>query len=286
MQEKILVLGGTGLLGKPVTLSLQKTGYQLRLMVRNIEKARASVESSIELVPGDVTDLGALEKAMTGCHGVHISVGGSVDQLSAENVSNLAPKLGVKRITYISGATVCEDNRWFPMVAQKLNAEKAICESGVNYTIFCPTWPMEMLVRFAREGQPFMMGKQPNPIHWYAVDELGRMVAIAYQKETAVNKRFYIHGPEGIPMKEALERYCRVFHPGGKPVSVMPIWLAKLIAGLTGNKGLKFAAGLMGYFDKIGELGDPTTANQILSAPNVTFDAWMMQHQTNTGKEV
>jgi hypothetical protein len=42
---------------------------------------------------------------------VHISVGGPVDQLSAENVAMLAPKLGVERVTYISGATVAEKNR-------------------------------------------------------------------------------------------------------------------------------------------------------------------------------
>ena len=216
-------------------------------MVRNIEKAQASVEESVELVQGDVTDLDSLEKAMTDCYGVHISVGGDVDQLSAENVSKLAPKLGVERITYISGATAFKENRWFPMIAQKLNAEKVIRDSGVAYTVFCPTWPMEMLMRFARGGQPFMMGKQPNPIHWFAVDDLSRMVEIAYQKETAANKRFFIHGPQGMTLRQALERYCEVFHPDGKPVSVMPIWLAKVMGTLTGNKTMQFAAGLMGY---------------------------------------
>ena len=116
-------------------------------------------DDEIEIFPGDVTDLPSLEKAMQGCYGVHISVGGPVDQVSAENVATLAPKLGVERITYISGATVCEENSWFPMVAQKLGAEKAIQACGVAYTIFCPTWPMEQLARFARDGKAFMLGK-------------------------------------------------------------------------------------------------------------------------------
>jgi NADH dehydrogenase len=144
---------------------------------------------------------------------------------------------------------------------------------------------MEMLARFARDGQPFMMGKQPNPIHWFAAADLGRLVAIAYQKEEAANKRFFIHGPQAMTMRQALEHYCAVFHPDGKPVSVMPIWLAKVMGTLTGNKTLKFAAGLMDYFDKIGEMGDPAETNEILGGPTTTLDAWIKQRQIETAQE-
>jgi uncharacterized protein YbjT (DUF2867 family) len=219
--------------------------------------------------------LASLEKAMNGCYGVHISVGGDVDQLSAENVSALTPKLGVKRITYISGATVAEKNRWFPMVAQKLEAEKVIRKCGVAYTIFCPTWPMEQIARFARNGKPSLMGKQPLPVHFFAAVDLARMVSKAYQLEDAKNKRLYVYGPEAMTMKTALERYCAVFHPGVEKISIMPIWLAKSLGMLTGNKMLKFASSLMGYFDKTPETGDPIEANQILGAPATTLDSWM-----------
>jgi hypothetical protein len=37
---------------------------------------------------------------------------------------------------------------------------------------------------------------------------------------------------------------------------------------------------MMAYFDKAGELGDPTEANQILGAPKTTLDAWMEQKKT------
>jgi NADH dehydrogenase len=181
----------------------------------------------------------------------------------------------VERITYISGATVAEENRWFPMVAQKLEAEQAIRNCGVAYTIFCPTWPMEQIARFARNGKPSLMGKQPLPVHFFAAADLARMVSKAYQLETAKNKRFYVYGPAAMTMKTALERYCARFHPEVAKISAMPIWLAKLLGALTGNEMLKFASGLMGYFDKTPETGDPSEANQILGAPAITLDAWM-----------
>jgi NADH dehydrogenase len=262
-------------LGAPVARRLQADGFDVRLLARDPQKTRATFDESFEVVPGDVTDLDSLEKAMQGCHGVHVSVGGAVDQLSAENVAALAPKLDLERITYVSGSTVFEQNRGFSMVAQKLAAEAAIRACGVPYTIFCPTWPMEQLPRFAQGGKPMLIGKQPKPLHWFAADDLARMVSTAYQKEEAANKRFFVHGPEAMTMKHALDRYCQVFHPGGKPVSVMPIWLAKFMGILTRNAGLKFASNLMAYFDKVGELGDPTEANRILGAPATTLDAWI-----------
>ena len=228
--ERILVLGGTGLLGGPVARQLNTGGFEVRLMVRDPEKARPMFGESFEIVTGDITDLDSLERALEGCDGVHISIGGPVDQLSAENVGALAPKLGLKRITYISGSTVFEQNRWFPMTAQKLGAEKAIRACGVPYTIFCPTWPMEQLPRFARGGQPLLIGDRPNLNHWFAADDLARMVSNAYQREESANKKLFIHGPEAMTMTEALERYCRTFHPEVESVSMMPIGAARGMA--------------------------------------------------------
>lgn len=275
MTKKILVLGGTGLFGNPTSRQLKADGFQVRILARDVKKAQNIFQDGYEIIPGDVTDPAGLEKAMTGCYGVHISIGGAVDQLSAENVSTLASKAGVERISYISGATVAEKNRWFPMVVQKLEAEKAICNSGVAYTIFCPTWPMEQLSRFAQNGKPSLIGKQPLPVHFFAANDLACMVSKSYQLAEARNKRFYVYGPEAMTLKTALERYCAVFHPEVTNIGVMPAWLVKVLGTLTGNEMLKFAADLMGYFDKTPEVGDPAEANQILGAPATTLNAWM-----------
>ena len=275
MTNRILVLGGTGMFGKPTAQQLKADGFTVRLLARDVEKARNIFPDGYEIMAGDVTDLASLEKAMAGCNGVHISIGGAVDQLSAENVAALAPGLGVEHISYISGATVAEKNRWFPMVAQKLEAEKVIRSSGVAYTIFCPTWPMEQLARFAQDGKPALIGKQPHPVHFFAVPDLAHMVSKAFQLAEARNQRFYVYGPQAMTLKTALERYCAVFYPQVKKIGVMPVWLVKMIAALSGNEMFKFAANLMAYFDKTPEVGDPAEANRILGAPATTLEAWM-----------
>lgn len=277
--KKILVLGGTGMLGSPVARRLQAYGFEVRLLARDPEKARGLFGDSYEIVAGDVTDLGRLEQALEGCQGVHISIGGPFDQLSAENVVALAPRLGLERVTYNSGATAFEQNRWFPMAEQKLNAEKAIRESGLPFTIFCPTWPMEQLPRLAMGGKPLIIGDRSIPWHWFAADDLARMISNAYQGKEAMNQRLVIHGPQAMSMVEAMELYCRAFHPEVESVSMMPIEAARSMAASIGNDMLMFFAELMAYFDKVGEMGDPAEANQLLGAPTTTLDEWIERRE-------
>ncbi len=56
---------------------------------------------------------------------------------------------------------------------------------------------------------------------------------------------------------------------------MMPIDAARAMADSTGNDMLKFFAELMAYFDEVGEMGDPTEANQLLGAPEITLDEWI-----------
>jgi uncharacterized protein YbjT (DUF2867 family) len=281
--RKILVLGGTGLLGTPVARRLQADGFAVRLLARDPAKARAVFDESFEIVPGDVTNVDSLEKAQVGCDGVHISIAGPAELPAAQNVAALAPALGLERITYISGATAVEENRWFPMTAQKLAAEEAIRACGVPYTVFCPSWPMEMLPRYARGGQPLMIGDRPLPAHWFAADDLARMISAAYRRDQAANKKLFIHGPEVVTAVDALERYCRAFHPEVESVPLMPIEAARAAAAASGNQMLGFFAELMAYFDQAGERGDPTEANELLGAPTTTLDAWIAQRKRQAG---
>ena len=134
---------------------------------------------------------------------------------------------------------------------------------------------MEQLSRLAMGGKPLIIGDRPIPWHWFAADDLARMVSNAYQREEAMNQRLVIHGPQAMTMVEAMEQYCQAFHPEVESVSMMPIDAAKSMAASTGNDMLMFFAELMAYFDKVGEMGDPSEANQLLGAPTITLDEWI-----------
>lgn len=277
MQKTILVLGATGTLGQPVARALKEAGFKVRIMTRDLNKAQKFFDDSFEIVVGHPTDTCCLEEALNGCYGVHISLSPEIEQQVAEAIKQAGKRLGIERISYISGASVAEENRWFPMIDQKLLAEQAIRESGIPYTIFCPTWIMETLPMFINQGQASTLGKQPCPYHWIAAGDIGWMVSTAFGTEEAANQRFVVHGPEAIRLHEALQRYCAVIHPEIKKVSSMPFWLVKVLAIVTNNRDLKGAGEMMAYFEKVGEGNNLANVDGVLPAPTTTLDMWIQK---------
>ena len=118
---KVLVTGGTGLVGSHACRALMAGGHEVRLLVRSPDKARDFYgklgESLPELVQGDVTDLNAVKQSLAGCDGVvHAAAGtpmqiDSVEKLfnvnvgGVKNVVGSALELGIERIVYISSIT-------------------------------------------------------------------------------------------------------------------------------------------------------------------------------------
>jgi len=270
---KVLVIGASGLLARPVISQFDKDGYKLRLFSRTLNQSM--FENEYEIVNGDAYNLKDLEKAIDGCDAVHISLATSNEALATKNIVDVAGQKGIKLISKVSGCTVAEENRWFPMIENKYQAEQSIISSGIPYMIFRPSWFFETLDLMIREGKAMMLGKQPYPSHWIAAGDFARMVVSAYKNPDARNRIFFVFGQEQYVMKDLLEKYCRVRYPEIKKVSIIPIWMAKFMAILTGNKGLKEAASLFGYFEKVKEMGNSDETNQLLGNPVTTFKNWV-----------
>jgi uncharacterized protein YbjT (DUF2867 family) len=224
-----------------------------------------------------------VEKALTGCDAVHISIDHDHEDECITQVVQAAQRQRLKRITYISGTTVCEENRWFPLVDHKLKSEQVICASGIDHTIFCPGWFMEMLRRFIdspprfvkRRGLALVLGRPTQRWHFVALQDFARMVAESYRRPEAINKRFYVHGPQAFTSFEALQAYCRVLHPEITRFVHIPFWVGRVATWLRRRPDLRFATNLLAYFEKVGERGDPAEANTILGAPEITLDQWL-----------
>lgn len=277
MSQKILVIGGTGKLGEPVARQLRADGYTVRVFTRNLAQARATFGAEYEIVVGDVEDVRSLQTAMQGCFGVHINLDGhgdfDLERRGVENIARVAKQTQVERITYLSGASVVAENTWFAGTRAKLQAETALRESGVPYTIFKATFFMESLPRYVQGKRASVIGKQPSPWHWVAANDYARMVSKAYATPAAANKQFYIYGPDAYTMRQALEKYCALAQPG-VAVGDLPLWMAGLIARTSGAKELRAQLPFFEYTGRIHETGDCREANQILGAPTTTLEQW------------
>ena len=274
MSWQILVLGATGMLGQPVTHCLVDKGHKVRILVRSVEKARRIFKNTVEIVEGSALNRDDIQTAMAGCDAVHINLTQESELTATQHVIDLAPSQSLERVTYVSATTACEENRWFELVDVKMRTEDILHHSGIVHIVFCPTWVMETLHNFIHGDRAVMIvGKNPPALHFFAAADFGRMVASSYDDDRTLGKRLFIHGPEGITLPVALERFVKACHPELR-VMRMKLWQARLIAKLTGRKAMAGATRLIAYFDKVGELGDPTEANALLGAPLITLDEW------------
>lgn len=271
---KILIIGASGMLAKPVIEYLDKEKFQLRLFSRTVKNSM--FKKDYDILQGDVFNANDLERAMSGCDAVHISLSNIDEAKATEAIIESAKKNQIKIISYVSGCTVSNENRWFKMIDNKYLAEQAIIKSGIQYMIFRPTWFFESLDLMIRNGKATVIGKQPNSFHWVAAEDFARMITTAYKKSEALNKIFYILGPEPFLMKKLLEKYCRENFAGIKKVSTVPIGMMKFIAILSRNTQLKFVAEMFAYFEKVKEVCDTKETNLLLGKPEIIFDNWLL----------
>lgn len=278
------------MLGEPVARQLQKDGYAVRILARNPAKAQAKFDNTMDICQGDVEQPATLTSALEGCTGVHINLAGGpkpedyerIEHHGTANVVQMARQLGIRRLTYLSGTSVREENTWFYQTKAKFAAETAIQRSGIAYTIFRASWFMESLPLFVRGKRGAVIGEQPAPVHWVAAADYSRMVSQAYRTPAAENRICYVYGPEALPMLVALKKYCDIVHPGIK-VSTVPIWLLSLVAALTRDADLKDNINLMSYFNKFVEDGDPTETNELLGTPTTTLSEWSQGYRKAQG---
>tara|TARA_B100001540_G_scaffold295642_2_gene296639 strand:- start:520 stop:1536 length:1017 start_codon:yes stop_codon:yes gene_type:complete len=115
---RVLVTGGTGFIGMHTCHALLAAGHTLRLYVRNRDKARALFGGRVRsVVVGDITDRGAMKKALRGCDAaIHLAAMVSTGKedaarvhdtnvAAAENVLGQAAEAGCSRIIHVSSIT-------------------------------------------------------------------------------------------------------------------------------------------------------------------------------------
>jgi len=148
VEEKIIVIGGTGMLGWPVARKLKEDGFQVTIMSTDPDRARALVGEDLTLVKGDVTDIESLKPAIEGQDYVYLNLNSRLElELyqrieidGTANVAGVAAETGVRRIGCISGASSTGEERGIIYLDAKVKAERALIDSGVPYSIMRPSW--------------------------------------------------------------------------------------------------------------------------------------------------
>ncbi|TAL51900.1 MAG: NAD-dependent epimerase/dehydratase family protein [Chitinophagaceae bacterium] len=277
--KNILVIGSTGMLGKPVTNELIKAGFTVTLLARNIDKTEKLFPGT-RVMKGDIFDITTLTKAMEGMDIVYVNL--SIPQASREkdpqperegvdNIITAANQAGIKKLAYLSSLIKNYQgmngfNWWAFRIKQ--SAVDKIKASGISYTIFYPstfmeTFPFQMM----RGNNIMMLGKSEAPMWFIAAEDYGRQVVAAFRKDGNENKEFSIQGPEPFTFDEATKVMTDNYKKTKLKVMKAPIGLLKFIGNFIPK--LNYGANICEALNKYPEKFESDSAWRDLGKPTI-----------------
>jgi uncharacterized protein YbjT (DUF2867 family) len=282
--QKILFIGATGMLGKPVAKELIAAGYQLTLLARDPSKAQ-QLFPDVRIVRGDIFDRASLQKTFTGQDIVYLNL--SVAQSSKEkhqqperegiaNVIAIARETAIKRIAYLSSLVKNYQgmngfNWWSFAIKEK--AVEVIRSSGIPYSIFYPSTFMECLDQQMLRGKKLMLIKGTVAKMWFVADsDYGKQVAKAFAIAGNNNQEYVIQGEAGYDWNEAARIFIDNYQPGAKILSA-PLVLLKFLGAF--NPKMNYGAHICEALNKYPEKFESQRTWKDLGKPVVTLEEYI-----------
>ncbi|AKD55226.1 SDR family oxidoreductase [Spirosoma radiotolerans] len=221
---QIAVIGATGMLGQPVTRELIWAGFSVRIIARDVEKARRFF-SDTTVMAGDLNNVESLVNALSGVEVVYLNASirqnEKKDHFHTEdqgllNLIQASRLAGVRRIGYLSSIIIRYQGMngfdwWVFEVKQK--AVQLIKESGIPYSIFYPSCFLDSLNGTQRLGRFVLMVGRPAVKPWYiSARDYGKQVAKAFRlAQGEQNQEYTIQGPEALTQHEAAKRFVAAY---------------------------------------------------------------------------
>lgn len=147
----VLVLGGTGSIGRLVVARLLELGDTPRVLTRNPDRARRALPAGAEIVAGDLTDTTSVATALTGVDGVVMTHGapyGSGDYADVDygavptllDAHATVGGLAVPVVLMSSIGVTATDGSSRDLLNWKRRGERLLRASGLPHTIVRPGW--------------------------------------------------------------------------------------------------------------------------------------------------
>jgi NADH dehydrogenase len=247
-QKRVLITGITGLVGRSLVSRLLQSGWRVRGLTRSARHAKELETVGCRAIIGDIRDDHAVEHAISKAHTViHLVAilrpwrSATYDAITAEGterVISAAKRAGVERFIYVSALGVSSGDA-NPYMAAKWQAEEAVRASGLNYTIFRPSYLygrdgafLQLLEQLA--GLPVIpvIGPGRQKLQILLVEDLADCMMVALGHAPSVGKIYEIGGPEPLEFHQILDAVCRAKGKQPRPKFSVPYALVKPFAAL------------------------------------------------------
>lgn len=234
---KVLVTGGTGVVGRGTVTELLSRGHEVVLLARHAKEDARQWPSGVTPHQGDVSKAASIHGAATGCevvlHMVGIveeSGGATFDAVNVQGTANMlaeTTRAGITRFIYVSSLGAPEGESGYHR--SKAEGERLTRGFSGKWMIVRPgnvygpgDEQISLLLRMVRSPSPVVPrigdGDQKfQPIWW---EDCAKALANVVERTDLVRRELDVAGPETTSQNDLLERFG---HITGKQVQGLSV---------------------------------------------------------------
>lgn len=260
----LLIIGGTGTLGRQIVLQALTKGYQVRCLVRNFRKASFLKEWGVELVYGDLNKPETIPPCLKGITAIIDASTSRAEELDSLKKVDWEGKLylieaakvaNIKRFIFFS-AQNAEQFENIPLMKVKNGIEIKLKESNIPYTIFRLTGFYQGLIeQYAipiLENLPIWVTNENTYVSYMDTQDVAKFCLRSLQIPQTVNQTFLLSGVKGWTSSEIIN-LCEQLAGQKAKVQRVPLFL------------LQFVSRFFGFFEWGQNISDRLAFVEILS---------------------
>ena len=282
----LLVTGATGRTGAGVVRHLLAAGEEVRVLVRDADKAKKTFEDEdgVEIVAGAFDDATVLAQAFDGVDIAFLALGSSPDQIRLEKaIIDGAVAAELPHLVKLSSIATSHDSALF---VGRLHAEVEdhLVASGLAHTLLRPASYANNLFYAAKSvaTQNSWSGAAPTGrVAYIDIRDLSEAAALVLRDPALHGKTYDLSGPDAYTFPEIAGLLSRIL---GHDVTYVPVSPDERRAALLGSGVSEWFTELLLSLETSAEAGQvgtvTTTLKKLLGHEPWTVEEFLIENAT------
>jgi len=233
-KTEILVIGGTGNIGKPLVELLQENNADYRVLVRSEVNEQQLASQGIPTVRGALGEWLTVDTALTKVDTVFLLTSPDLNLLELHTgLIDRAVAAGVRKIVRLSSQPA-QTNADVPMYGMHAQADEYLQQSGLEYVILRPDYFMQNMENlhsaYIKDSNMFAQYLGDACIPIVDARDIAKAALVCLTSDEFNQQTHYITGPRAITFADVASALSQSL---GREIQYVPLTFEDQLAGFT-----------------------------------------------------